>query len=588
MKNPIQTSLFAIALGAACLTPAASASTVNLPVQNAGFDTATGNLADSWNSNGGSVRGGNEGGFGWTASYFGGTFPTNNTFATTFGGPIRQDLTGPGSTFVAGATYTLKADLFGSTNYKAGDSRMWTLALTGDGVVVAQDQWFSDEFASQKVSNGGAIPDNHIITVNASSTGLTTATLTFTVPAELAGQVIGIRLGGDASAVYTLASGSPATDDYFGFMDNISLVVSEELIAAVDSFYADDTFIGDPITLSWRVVNPSVMNSLTLDSGSGEVSVLAATNPTTGEGSIAVNPSATTTYTLKANGSSSKQVTISGGEISSFSTTSKLGTAANNHQVTLNWQVYPPGLPIKISDGTTDYNVAADTDESGSGTHTFSLTNTDTTFTLNQNNGSDTATVRVLREAGNSAAFSLNKAQLTVGEAVTASWAGTGGDPNSWIGIYNTAQVPNTNQSLQWNYLSGSHTVSGSHPSGSMNFTLPVGNYYAVLFLDEEYTIEQGPIAFSVVEVPPVEPTIKVGSITRTGNSVTVVWESKAGQQYDIYASETMAGAPKTTWEHVGTGLPSNGDGTTSFTETLPAPAPMRRFYKIYESATGQ
>ena len=588
MKNRFPKSLLAIVLGSMNLASLAPASTVDLPVLNAGFDSATSNLATSWNSNGGSVRGGNEGGFGWNASYFGGTYPTNNTFATTFSGPVRQDLTGTGSTFVAGATYTLTADLFGSSTYNAGNSRMWTLALTGDGIVVAQDQWFSDEFAAQSVSNGGAIPDNHIITVKAGSTGLTTATLTFTVPAELAGQVIGIRLGGDSSAVYTLAAGSPATDDYYAMMDNISLKVSEDLVAAVDTFSADDTFIGDPITLSWRVVNPSVMSSLTLDSGSGPVSVLANTNATTGEGSISVNPSATTTYTLTANGTSSKQVTISGGEISSFTASSKLATAANAHEVTLNWQVYPPGLPIKISDGTTDYNVAADTDEFGFGTRIFTVPGTDTTFTLNQNNGSATRTLRVLREAGNSAAFSLNKTQFTVGEATTATWSGTGGDPNSWIGIYNTAQVPNTNQSLQWNYLTGSHTVDGSHPSGSMNFTLPVGNYYAVLFLDEGYTIEQGPIAFSVVEPPPVEPTIKVGSVTRTGNSVTLVCESQAGRQYDIYASGTMTGNPETEWEHIGTDLPSAGDGTTSFTEVLTAPVPARRFYKVYDSEAGQ
>ena len=33
-------------------------------------------------------------------------------------------------------------------------------------------------------------------------------------------------------------------------------------------------------------------------------------------------------------------------------------------------------------------------------------------------------------------------------------------------------------------------------------------------------------------------------------------------------------------------GWPTGGDGTTSYTETLAAPAPARRFYKIYDFVT--
>lgn len=568
---------FVLSQPAAAITP--------IPVPNAGFDTATGDLADSWNSNGGSVRGGNEGGFQWTASYFGGTFPTNNTFATTLSGPVRQDLTGANSTFVAGATYELKVDIFGSTTYNAGTSRMWTLALTADGGVVASDQWFSDEFASQRVSNGGAIPDDHIVTVNASSTGLKTATLSFTVPAAYAGQTIGIQLGGDSSSVYPLASGSPATDDYFGMMDNVSLTMNEQVIAAVDYFATDALMVGEPITLSWSIVNPSALSSLTLNSGTGPVNVLANTNIATGEGSIVVNPTVTTTYTLTANGGSSKQVTISGGEIQSFTSSSRIATPADNHQVTLDWQVYPPDLTVKISDGTTTVDVSADTDDSsGIGSRTFTVTNAITTFTLDLNNGSDTAALKVLRGTANSASFSLNMTEFSVGEATTVTWSGVTGNPDSWVGIYEAADMIQTDYSTQWNYLNGTRTVGGNHTSGTMNFTLPTGEYYAVLFVDGGYTVEQGPIAFSVVQ-PPAE--FKVVSVSRTGNSVSIEWQSTAGTSYDVYASDTTVGDPLTTWEHIGDAYPSAGDGTTTFTEEISDPAPARRFYRVYEVEAG-
>ena len=424
MKSTFSKWLRLAALSLAGFTLDQSAAATNLTIQNAGFDAATGNLADSWNSGGGSVRGGADGGYGWDASYFGGAFPTNNTFATTVEGPVSQELAGPGSTFVAGATYQLKVDLFGSSTYAAGNSRMWTLALTADGMDVAKDQWFSDEFAVQSISNGGSIPDDHIITVNSASTGLTTATLTFTVPPAFGGQVIGIRLGGDVSSTYVLAPGSPATNDYYGMMDNVSLTVSEELVAAVDTFSADASFVGDPFTLYWTIVNPSVLSSLTLDDGSVPVSVLANTDPVTGEGFIMVDPTVSTIYTLTANGGSNKQVSISGGDVQSFSSSTRIVTAADGYQVTLDWAIYPPGFPVKISDGTTIYDVTSDTDGiSGVGSRSFTVPNPSTTFTLDLNQSSATATLRILRDSGNTAVFSLDKLDYTAGETTTASWS---------------------------------------------------------------------------------------------------------------------------------------------------------------------
>lgn len=587
MKTPLVKWLRLAVLGLAGFALGQPALATDIPVLNAGFDAATSNLANSWNDNGGSIRGGAEGGFGWDASYFGGSFPTNSTFASTLNGPVRQELTGPGSTFVGGATYELKVDLFSSSTYNADRSRMWTLALTAGGTVVARDQWFSDEFAAQSVANGGTIPNDHIITVNASSTGLTTAKLSFTVPPEFAGQAIGIQLGGDTSSVYSLASGSPATDDYYGMMDNVSLTVSEELIAAVDFFVTDATHVGGDAGLSWYIVNPSVLNTLTLDDGSGPVSVMASTNLTTGEGFIFVNPTVTTTYTLKANGASTKQLTILGGDIQSFTSSSGIATAANGYQVTLNWQIYPPGFPVKISDGTTLHDVTADTDGSGSGSRSFTVPNAITTFTLDLNQASDTAIVQVLRAGGNSPAFSLNKTEYASGEATTATWSGTTGNPDSWIGIYTSTKVPDTNVSDQWNYLNGTRTAGGNHPAGTMNFTLPPGDYYAVLFIDEGYVIEQGPIAFKVIEPPAEEPRLPVVSVVRSGSTLTIEWDSQAGREYKVYASENLEGNPETDWNLIAPALPSSGDGTTTFTETLSNPAPARRFYRIYEVNPG-
>jgi hypothetical protein len=104
-----------------------------------------------------------------------------------------------------------------------------------------------------------------------------------------------------------------------------------------------------------------------------------------------------------------------------------------------------------------------------------------------------------------------------------------------------------------------------------------------VLLLNDGYELAQGPLMFSVVEPPPVEEPIKVASIVKTANSVTLVWESKAGVAYDIYASSTLLGDPLVDWDKVSLALPSDGDDTTDFTETFESAAPNRRFYKIIE-----
>lgn len=93
---------------------------------------------------------------------------------------------------------------------------------------------------------------------------------------------------------------------------------------------------------------------------------------------------------------------------------------------------------------------------------------------------------------------------------------------------------------------------------------------------------------------PPFEA--RVVAVDVTGGTVTIEWDSldNGTAVYDIYASETLAGDPVSTWTLAAFGVPAAGT-TTSFTETqvgsgsgsqtLPSPMPVKRFYLVYESA---
>ena len=565
-------------------------------LQNGGFDTATGNNANYWSNNGtppgigSTVRGGNQGGYGWSTGYFAGNaYPSNNTFATTFGGAVRQDLAGTGNTYVAGATYTITAKLFSAGAYAQAQNAqiMWSLGLTADGTPVASDHWFSDEFALQSVSNGGPIPDDHILTVASGNNGLTTATLTFTATAAEAGKTIGIQLGDNSQSKYTPLTGTPSS--YYGMMDAVTF--SSSLVAGLDSFTSDkDVVDGAPVTLTWNLINPGAAGTLTLDDGTGAVNVLPLTDTESGYGSTAVNPTANTTYTLTLDGTTTRQLTVLNGKVFSFTTSTRIALAPD-YETTLSWDVRPVGATVTISDGTTTTDVTADTDtETGLGSRVFTVPAASTTYTISVNDGSGTATRRVLRATGNTAAFSIDKESYVVGEPTVVTWSGTGGHAESWIGIYQKNETPGgaNEYSDQWNYLNGTHTAGGNLTSGTMNFTMPAGDYYAVLFVDGGYTIEQGPIPFTVTEPVVVPGPIRVVSAQRStdagaGEQMTITWESKAGHEYEVYASATLEGDPEVDWEHVGVAVPSAGDGSTSFTEDLPEPTPARRFYKVYE-----
>lgn len=267
-------------------------------------------------------------------------------------------------------------------------------------------------------------------------------------------------------------------------------------------------------------------------------------------------------------------VALPGPDITAFTASSNF---ASGTPVTLSWTITNSAqiTSLKLSDGV---NPAVDV----LGQTSWPVNPTATTaYTLNVNDGFDTAGRLIMVASGNTPAFSINKTSLEVGQPVVATWTGVTGNPDSWVGIYKATGTPGVEYSDQWNYLNGTRTAGGNVTDGTMQFSLPVGQYYAVLFVDGNYTIEKGPILFNVVP----EEVIKVTSLVKAGNAVTIEWQSKAGHEYDVYGSNTMDGPPLS-WESLAVAVPAEGDGTTSFTETFAADVPVRRFYKVFEYET--
>ena len=136
-------------------------------------------------------------------------------------------------------------------------------------------------------------------------------------------------------------------------------------------------------------------------------------------------------------------------------------------------------------------------------------------YTLNLNDSDDTRQIKVFKDAGNIAAFSLDKTTFTTEENVVVSWADAAGDPNDWIGIYKLGDTPGAVSATSWNYLDGTQVGGGSFPSGSMSFSpFPDGDYFAVLLLNDDYSVAQGPIRFTV-GTGSVGPAFVVDSIRR-------------------------------------------------------------------------
>ncbi|MGJ8695203.1 MAG: LamG-like jellyroll fold domain-containing protein [Verrucomicrobiaceae bacterium] len=130
---------------------------------------------------------------------------------------------------------------------------------------------------------------------------------------------------------------------YKGFLaDAETLVTFESDVPYLDS--------GDSAALSW-LVSPA-LTSLTLDDGSGPVSVAAQT--TDCEGGIPVSPTVTTTYTLEGTGpvgTESLELTVVVNEpavVNSF--TSNFSEIPPGNEITLSWEV-TNGTTVEIDQG---------------------------------------------------------------------------------------------------------------------------------------------------------------------------------------------------------------------------------------------
>lgn len=521
---------------------------------------------------------GNEGGNGWGTSYFGGTFPTDNTFASTVKGTVHQALSGSGNTFIEGVTYKISMSIFGASNWPSstGSAIMWSLGFTADGTAVGRDHWFSDEFTASSVAagNGGTIPNDHIVTIAPGSTGLRTVTFTYTATAADAGKVIGVQVGGKTQSRYTYATGAAVADDRYGMMDNVTFEMVG--LPEITSFTSDaDVIDGVPIRLMWEIGEADNLTTLTLDDGNGPVSVLNLTDLETGLGEKEVNPTQNTTYTLAANGVVLDTVTIYNGKIDSFTSDTVLAMGPD-YEATLNWNVRPDApTSVTISDGVNTVDVTADT-LGGFGSRSFTVPTASTTFTLNLNNGSATKTVRVLRAVpANPDKFWINAETVYSGQSLTASWKDAGNANGSWVGVYKKGNLPGPVLSTQWSYI---NTLGGAN--GSRNFTgLAPGEYFAILFVDGEYTIEQGPVYFTVSgDLPPVETPPTITSFTRAGNICTIIWNSEADATYDLFATSDFS-----EWTLIQENIPSGGASTTATEDlgTLPNGIPSQRFYRL-------
>jgi len=157
-------------------------------------------------------------------------------------------------------------------------------------------------------------------------------------------------------------------------------------------------------------------------------------------------------------------------------------------------------------------------------------------YTLNLNGGADTRLIKVFKDAGNTAAFSLDKTSYTTGENVVVSWVDAAGGPNDWVALYKLGDTPGPVSSTRWNYLNGTQVGGGSLPNGSMSFApLPDGDYFAVLLLEGGYTIAQGPIRFTV-GTGSEGPAFVVDSIRRIHGIAGESYTGKLG----AYARSTL------------------------------------------------
>jgi hypothetical protein len=380
---------------------------------------------------------------------------------------------------------------------------------------------------------------------------------------------------------------SAGNGDYLA-LDNL---IFDEISAApsITSFTsAEELITGSSFDLNWEIARMVGVTSLTLSDGTTTTSVLPFTSTSSGVGTFVVNPTGTTTYTLTVNGTLTRQVRILGGRALSFTTNATLATAPD-YDVPLSWEIAPANAAlVTISDGTTTYNVTADTDPlTGVGTRAFTVPSASTTFTLEANSSGVQRTVRVFRQQASSADFAVSAATFNSGAPVVVTWANAAAGLTDWIGIYRIGDTPGPVASTQWNYLNGTRTSGGSVPAGSMSFnTLAPGEYFTALFLNDGYTFAKGPVLFTVLDTPAEPAALPVISVKREGGHLTLEWASQAGHVYDIYTSADLLGNPLQDWTPLADDLPAPeaaATATATFTEDLGVNPPATRFYRIYE-----
>ncbi|MED5585520.1 MAG: endonuclease/exonuclease/phosphatase family protein [Verrucomicrobiota bacterium] len=232
--------------------------------------------------------------------------------------------------------------------------------------------------------------------------------------------------------------------------------------------------------------------------------------------------------------------------------------------ITLSWSLDDAGGNIPIQSLTLEDGINPPIDVKG-------LTDIDVNpagnaeYTLNLNGGVDTRLVKVFRDTGNSATFSLDKTSYSTGENVVVSWEDAAGGTNDWIAIYKLGETPGSVSSTRWNYLNGSQVGGGSFPSGSMSFApFPDGDYFALLLLDDGYTVAQGPIRFTVgtgSEGPAFvvdsirrihgiagEPYAgKLGAYARSAIGTSLTFSKLEGPEWlTVSPDGTLSGAPAT------------------------------------------
>ncbi|GAA5123385.1 hypothetical protein JIN84_11315 [Luteolibacter yonseiensis] len=235
--------------------------------------------------------------------------------------------------------------------------------------------------------------------------------------------------------------------------------------------------------------------------------------------------------------------------------------------ITLSWVIDPGDGVVEslvLGDGSTQTNVSGLDVLEVSPEH-------NSTYTLTLN-GNVTLRTQVFKETGNSEAFSINGSHLSSGSPLTAVWNGATGNPDSWIAIYRAGEKPGTNYAAYWQYLNGSQTTGGNFPAGSMSFNPATGEYYAVLFTNGGYAIEQGPIRFTVL--PGQAKPLEVTRFSQDGEDMRLDWNSLPGLSYDVETSTDLL-----QWHNEAENVRASGTSSSLF---MPAtPGDSSRFYRV-------